>query len=123
MLYELERIASIENLNAQLTFEFENAEDLKILNNYLDTGKTVDFEDLFDIELVLDVKGQMKRVDLKEQVESAARICGQSLTAFTETALAEKAQRVLQEQERMNRFRLPPVTSRQVPSPWLTYLG
>ncbi len=70
VLYELERIASIENLNAQLTFEFENAEDLKILNHYLDTGKTVDFEDLFDIELVLDVKGQMKRVDLKEQVES-----------------------------------------------------
>jgi hypothetical protein len=69
-LYELERIASIENLNAQLSFEFENAEDLKILNHYLDTGKSVDFEDLFDIELVLDVKGQMKRVDLKEQVES-----------------------------------------------------
>lgn len=70
VLYELERIASIENLNAQLSFEFENAEDLKILNHYLDTGKTVDFADLFDIELVLDVKGQMKRVDLKEQVES-----------------------------------------------------
>lgn len=70
VLYELERIASIENLNAQLSFEFESAEDLKILNHYLDTGKTVDFEDLFDIELILDVKGQMKRVDLKEQVES-----------------------------------------------------
>ncbi len=70
VLYELERIASIENLNAQLSFEFENAEDLKILNQYLDSGKSVDFEDLFDIELVLDVKGMMKRVDLKEQVES-----------------------------------------------------
>lgn len=70
VLYELERIASIENLNAQLSFEFESAEDLKILNQYLDSGKSVDFEDLFDIELVLDVKGQMKRVDLKEQVES-----------------------------------------------------
>lgn len=70
VLYELERIASIENLNAQLSFEFENAEDLKILNQYLDSGKSVDFEDLFDIELVLDVKGTMKRVDLKEQVES-----------------------------------------------------
>ncbi len=69
-LYELERIASIENLNAQLSFEFESAEDLKILNQYLDSGKSVKFDDLFDIELVLDVKGQMKRVDLKEQVES-----------------------------------------------------
>ncbi|MBX3172480.1 MAG: DUF1778 domain-containing protein [Candidatus Eremiobacteraeota bacterium] len=39
--------------------------------------------------------------DLKDQVESAARICGQSLTAFTETALAEKAHQVLQEQERI----------------------
>jgi hypothetical protein len=70
VLYELERIASIENLNAQLSFEFESAEDLKILNQYLDSGKSVDFENLFDIELVLDVKGHMKRVDLKEQVES-----------------------------------------------------
>jgi uncharacterized protein (DUF3084 family) len=70
VLYELERIASIENLNAQLSFEFESAEDLKILNQYLDSGKSVDFENLFDIELVLDVKGNMKRVDLKEQVES-----------------------------------------------------
>lgn len=39
--------------------------------------------------------------ELKDQVESAARICGQSLTAFTETALAEKAHQVLQEQERI----------------------
>jgi DNA repair exonuclease SbcCD ATPase subunit len=69
-LYELERIASIENLNAQLSFEFESAEDLKILNQYLDGGKTVDFTDLFDIELHLNVKGTIKRVDLKEQVES-----------------------------------------------------
>ena len=32
--------------------------------------KTIEFEDLFDIELHLDVKGKSKRVDLKEQVES-----------------------------------------------------
>jgi hypothetical protein len=66
----LERIASIENLNSQLAFEFEQGEDLKILNQYLDAGKTIEFEDLFDIELHLDVKGKLKRVDLKEQVES-----------------------------------------------------
>jgi uncharacterized coiled-coil DUF342 family protein len=70
VLYELERISAIENLNAQLAFEFDQGEDLKILNQYLDSGKTVEFADLFDIELVLDVKGHMKRVDLKEQVES-----------------------------------------------------
>jgi hypothetical protein len=70
VLFDLERIASIENLNSQLAFEFEQGEDLKILNQYLDNGKTIDFEDLFDIELHLDVKGKLKRVDLKEQVES-----------------------------------------------------
>ncbi|MFN9392130.1 MAG: hypothetical protein ACK57W_02280, partial [Flavobacteriales bacterium] len=70
LLYDLERISAIENLNAQLAFDFEQGEDLKILNAYLDTGKTIDFADLFDIELVLDVKGHVKRVDLKEQVES-----------------------------------------------------
>ncbi|MFY7970380.1 MAG: hypothetical protein ACOVOO_00475 [Flavobacteriales bacterium] len=70
VLYDLERISAIENLNAQLAFEFDQGEDLKILNQYLDSGKTIDFEDLFDIELLLDVKGHLKRVDLKEQVES-----------------------------------------------------
>ena len=70
VLFDLERIASIENLNSQLAFEFEQGEDLKILNQYLDAGKTIEFEDLFDIELHLDVKGKLKRVDLKEQVES-----------------------------------------------------
>jgi len=70
LLYDLERISAIENLNAQLAFEFEQGEDLKILNHYLDAGKTINFADMFDIELVLDVKGHVKRVDLKEQVES-----------------------------------------------------
>lgn len=70
VLYELERISAIQNLNAQLSFEFDQGEDLRILNEYLDGGKKLSFEDLFDIELVLDVKGHLKRVDLKEQVES-----------------------------------------------------
>lgn len=41
------------------------------------------------------------RVDaeLKNKVESAARISGQSLTSFTEMALAEKAQEVLDKEE------------------------
>ena len=38
---------------------------------------------------------------LKEQVETAARLSGQSLTSFTETALAQKAQQVLAEGERI----------------------
>ena len=38
---------------------------------------------------------------LKEKVEAAARISGQSLTSFTEMALAEKAQQVLQQEEQV----------------------
>lgn len=37
--------------------------------------------------------------ELKEKVESAARLSGQSLTSFTEMALAEKAQEVLDKEE------------------------
>lgn len=38
---------------------------------------------------------------IKSQAEAAARALGLSITAFTETALAEKAQHVLAEQERI----------------------
>lgn len=38
---------------------------------------------------------------IKQQAEAAARALGQSITAFTEAALAEKAQSVLTEQERI----------------------
>ncbi len=38
---------------------------------------------------------------IKASAEAAARVLGQSLTAFTETALAEKAHSVLAEQERL----------------------
>ncbi len=38
---------------------------------------------------------------IKARAEEAAQVLGQSITAFTETALAEKAQSVLAEQERI----------------------
>lgn len=38
---------------------------------------------------------------IKARAEEAAQMLGQSITAFTETALAEKAQAVLAEQERI----------------------
>ena len=38
---------------------------------------------------------------IKQRAEAAAQALGQSITAFTETALAEKAQHVLAEQERI----------------------
>ena len=39
--------------------------------------------------------------NIKARAEAAAQVLGQSITAFTETALAEKAQSVLAEQERI----------------------
>ena len=38
---------------------------------------------------------------VKEQAEEAARLLGQSITDFTETALAEKARNVIAENERI----------------------
>ena len=38
---------------------------------------------------------------IKARAEEAAQLLGQTITAFTETALAEKAQTVLAEQERI----------------------
>lgn len=38
---------------------------------------------------------------IKQRAEQAAQALGQTITAFTETALAEKAQSVLAEQERI----------------------
>lgn len=41
------------------------------------------------------------RAAIKQQAEEAARLLGQSITDFTESALAEKAQAVLERQERI----------------------
>jgi uncharacterized protein (DUF1778 family) len=41
------------------------------------------------------------RLKVKEQAEAAARLLGQSITDFAETALEEKAQHVLTENERI----------------------
>lgn len=41
------------------------------------------------------------RPQVKEQAEAAARLLGQSITDFTETALEEKARHVLSENERV----------------------
>jgi uncharacterized protein (DUF1778 family) len=38
---------------------------------------------------------------IKQQAEEAAHLLGQSITAFTEAALAEKAQGILERQERI----------------------
>lgn len=70
LLDEIRTISSIQDLQNQLFFDFNHSDNLRLLNAYLDAQKKIDFEDLFDIELNLTVKGKNKRVDLKDQVES-----------------------------------------------------
>jgi len=66
----LERISSIQEFSSQVSLDFDNSENLKVLNTLLDSGKKIDFDELFDIELGLTKDGKEKIVDLREQVES-----------------------------------------------------
>lgn len=70
ILGELKKISSIQEFNGQMSFEFDQSENLKVLNAYLDNGKKVEFNELFNIELLLQIHGADKRVDLANQVES-----------------------------------------------------
>jgi hypothetical protein len=70
---DLLKISSIQDLRTQLSIDFESndsREKLEVLNKYLDSGKKIEFEEMFDIELHLTIKGHLKKVDLKDQVES-----------------------------------------------------
>ncbi len=67
---ELKQISSIQEFNGQMSFDFDQSENLKTLNSYLDTGRKVNFDELFNIQLLLEIKGTEKRVDLANQVES-----------------------------------------------------
>lgn len=70
VIAELKRISAIQELSGQMLLEFDQSENLKVLNNYLDTGKKVSFEELFDLDLRITIKGTEKVVDLADQVES-----------------------------------------------------
>lgn len=70
LLNELMKISSIQDLKGNMLLEWDQSDSLKILNHYLDTSKKVQFDELFDIELVLLRKGVTKKVDLGNQVES-----------------------------------------------------
>jgi DNA repair exonuclease SbcCD ATPase subunit len=67
---EVKKISQIQQIKGQLMFEFDTSENLKVLNNYLDSGKKIEFDDLFDITLHLSKKGTSKVVDLSDQIES-----------------------------------------------------
>jgi hypothetical protein len=70
VLKELKQISAIRDLSGELALEFDQSENLAILNKYLDNEKSLKFEDLFDIQLHLNKKGENKKVDLKDQIES-----------------------------------------------------
>ncbi|HMV07482.1 MAG TPA: hypothetical protein PKL56_11825 [Cyclobacteriaceae bacterium] len=67
---DLKRISAIQEIQPQINFDFDYSENLKTLNAYLDSGRKIEFEELFDIELHLTKDGKERTVDLKEQVES-----------------------------------------------------
>jgi hypothetical protein len=70
---DLKRISSIQEIESQFSFDFDYSENLKTLNAYLDSGKKIEFEELFDIELHLTKGGKERTVDLKEQVSLPGR--------------------------------------------------
>lgn len=67
---EVRKISQIQQIKGQLMFEFDHSENLKVLDAYLESGKKIEFDDLFDITLHLTRKGTTKPVDLNEQIES-----------------------------------------------------
>ncbi len=70
LVEEVKKISQIQQVRGQLMFEFDHSENLKVLDHYLDAGKKIEFDDLFDITLHLSRKGVNKQVDLNEQIES-----------------------------------------------------
>lgn len=70
LVEEVRKISQIQQISGQLMFEFDNSENLKVLDHYLESGQTIDFDDLFDITLHLSRKGSSKQVDLGQQIES-----------------------------------------------------
>lgn len=67
---EVKKISQIQDFKGQLLLEFDQSENLKILNHYLDNARNIEFEQLFDITLYITRKGERKNVDLNEQIES-----------------------------------------------------
>lgn len=70
VINDLKKISEIQDFSEQLFADLSQSDSLILLNNYLDSGKRIGFEDLFDIELHLTVKGKEKKVDLAKQIES-----------------------------------------------------
>lgn len=69
LIKDLKKIMEIRDLTSEIIFD-DQSENLNILNRYLDNQSVIDFNNLFDIKLHLDKKGQHKVVDLRNQIES-----------------------------------------------------
>ena len=70
LIDELKQIKAIQNYEGKTLLQFDQSENLKTLNQYLDNQKQIQFYELFDIKLKINVKGEERFVDLKNQVES-----------------------------------------------------
>jgi hypothetical protein len=70
VLTELRKISSIKEISGQMMLNFDQGENLQVLNQYLDAGRKVSFDELFDLELRITIRGTEKVVDLAAQVES-----------------------------------------------------
>ena len=66
---DLHKIMEIQTLDAN-QIQFDQKDNLKTLNKFLENEETIHFQDLFDIKLHLENKGKKKTVDLKNQIES-----------------------------------------------------
>jgi hypothetical protein len=70
LVNELKQIKAIQNFDGNSLLQFDQSENLMTLNKYLDNQKDIQFQELFDIKLKINVKGEDRFVDLKNQVES-----------------------------------------------------
>ena len=70
LIEELRKISSIEELKSQMSLDFQQSENLKVLNNYLESGRKIEFEEMFDIELHIKKNGKERKVDLEKQADS-----------------------------------------------------
>lgn len=61
VIEDLKKISSIQEIEPQFSFDFDYSENLKTLNAYLDSGKKIEFGELFDIELHLSKGGKEKK--------------------------------------------------------------
>ena len=70
LINKIKQIRSIQNLTSNFALDFGQNDSLRVLNEFLDSAKKINFDELFDLELHLTIGGENKKVDLSKQMES-----------------------------------------------------